>query len=268
MRELKNKVAVITGAASGIGRALAHRLHAEGSALALSDIDEGGVLEVAESLSSGPSKVTAQRLDVSDRGAVHSYAEEVQKAHGTAHLVINNAGVGHADLVHTMSYDDLEWVMGINFYGVVHGTKAFLPILLEQNEGHIVNISSVFGLVGIPSQSPYCASKFAVRGFTESLRQELGHSDVRISCVHPGGVKTNIAQKARFRRLPNGATEIDPNRYDEMFRLEASDAARVIVDGIKKDRARILVGGDARFLDWIQRLLPVSYTRMIERYID
>ena len=264
MRDLKDKVAVVTGAASGIGRALAERLLQEGCALALSDIDEEGLRAFAAELSTD--RVTIHPLDVSDRQAVHNYAETVKATHGTAHLIINNAGVGHADSVEHLAYDDLEWVMNINFWGVVHGTKAFLPMLLGQNEGHIVNISSVFGLIGVPTQSAYCASKFAVRGFTESLAVELAGTGVRTSSVHPGGVRTRILERARVRRTPDGeSTEKGLAKYDRFFRMTAPHAAQVIVDGIKRDRPRIIVGQDATLLDIVQRLFPRSYTRLVRR---
>ena len=266
MRDLRNRVAVITGAGSGIGRALAERLRIEGCALALSDVNEEALGETVTNLPPGEAEVTAHPLDVSDRAAVYDYSAQVRQAHGTAHLLINNAGVAHADLVSHMAYDDLEWVFRVNFWGVVYGTKAFLPMLLEQNEGHIVNMSSVFGLVAVPTQAAYCASKFAVRAFTESLRQELAPTAILVSTVHPGGVKTNILRNARVRRTPDGDTSgASLERYERFFRLNASDAARIIVHGIKRERPRILVGSDAWMLDLLQRFLPSRYTRLVGR---
>ncbi|MEL7370305.1 MAG: SDR family oxidoreductase [Myxococcota bacterium] len=268
MRELRNKVAVVTGAGSGIGRALAVQLRREGCALALSDVNEVGLAQTVAELPEGTPQVSTHTVDVSDRAAVYAHAEEVRQLHGTAHLIINNAGVAHADLVSHLEYDDIEWVMNINFWGVVYGTKAFLPMFIEQNEGHVVNMSSIFGIVGIPSQAAYCSSKFAVRGFTESLRQELEGTGVHISSVHPGGVRTNIVKNARVRRTPDGdSSQTDLQKFDRMFRLSAPDAARVIVDGIKRERTRILVGRDAWFLDGVQRILPNRYTRLIKRFI-
>lgn len=269
MRDLQSKVAVITGAASGIGRGLANHLRREGCALALSDTDGPGLEQVVAALPPGEGRVTTSVVDVADRDAVHRHADEVYAAHGAAHVVINNAGVGQSDVVSELTYEDLEWVMAINFWGVVHGTKAFLPRLLDQGEGHIVNISSVFGLIGVPSQAAYCASKFAVRGFTESMRQELQGTGVVVSCVHPGGVKTNIVRNARSRRGPDGkmVTAADAERYEKFFRTTAEQAAQIIVNGIKRDRPRILVGSDATFLDSVQRLLPRRYTGVIARLL-
>ncbi|MEM7678682.1 MAG: SDR family oxidoreductase [Myxococcota bacterium] len=269
MPNLLNKVAVVTGAGSGIGRALAVQLRNEGCALALSDMNEVGLAQTLAELPAGSAHVSTHTVDVSDRDAVYAHAEEVRQAHGTAHLIINNAGVGHADLVSHLEYADLEWVMNINFWGVVYGTKAFLPMMMAQNEGHVVNISSIFGIVGVPSQAAYCSSKFAVRGFTESLRQELEGTGVKVSSVHPGGVRTNIIKNARFRRAPDGdESEPDLEKYDQMFRLSASEAARTIVDGIKRQRARILVGRDAWLLDRVQRAMPTRYTSLIRRFLS
>ena len=268
MRDLRNRVAVVTGAGSGIGRALANQLRIEGCALALSDIDEESLSETAAQIPPGDGRVSVHTLDVADRGAVHDYADNVVRAFGGVHLVINNAGVAHADMVSHMTYDDLEWVMNINFWGVVHGTKAFLPTLRDQNYGHIVNMSSVFGLVGIPSQSAYCASKFAVRGFTESLRQELYGTGVRVSSVHPGGVKTNIIRNGRLRRTPLGETGEDRAQLEAAFKLSPSEAAQIIVRGIKRGQRRIIVGADASMLDWVQRLWPEGYTELIRRAIE
>ncbi len=259
---------MVTGAGSGIGRALAHRLRLEGCTLALSDIDAAALDNLLAELPPGDPRVTVHTLDVSDRAAVYAHAAEVRRVHGTVHLVINNAGVGHADYVSHLDYEDFEWVMGINFWGVVYGTKAFLPIMLEQNYGHIVNVSSVFGLIGVPSQSPYCASKFAVRGFTESLRQELAPTGILVSTVHPGGVKTNIARRGRIRRTPLGDGDgRDVERFEKFFRTSPADAAQTIVRGIKRGQPRILVGPDATMIDWVQRLLPERYTALLERQL-
>src|SRR5262245_44410387 len=186
MQSLTGKVAVITGAASGIGRALANQLAARGCHLALADIDAHGLEATAAPLRRDDLQVSTHALDVADRDAVYAFADQVLAEHGSAHLVINNAGVAVAQTIAELRYDDFEWLMGINFWGVVHGTKAFLPHLLAQGEGHIVNLSSIFGIVSVPTQGAYNASKFAVRGFTEALRQELCLTPIKVSCVHPG----------------------------------------------------------------------------------
>lgn len=214
-------------------------------------------------------QVSSHVLDVADRTSVFAFADAVLAHHGNAHLIINNAGVAVSQTIANLSYQDFEWIMGINFWGVVHGTKAFLPHLLKNNAGHIVNISSIFGIVSMPSQGAYNASKFAVRGFTEALRQELHSSNVQVSCVHPGGIKTDIARSARFYQGING--QCDASRaaadFDKLAHTTAEQAARVIVKGIKGKYPRILIGNDARLLDWIQRLLPSAYPRLLARLL-
>lgn len=269
MKTLSDRVAVVTGAGSGIGRALSGALAARGCRLAISDIDEAAVTAVAEQLRAGGAEVLGERLDVADREAVHAHAERVHGHYGAVHLVINNAGVSVGATVENISYEDFEWLMGINFWGVVHGTKAFLPFLKQAEEGHIVNISSVFGLIGMPAQCSYNAAKFAVRGFTECLRMELEIDGSRVSCtsVHPGGIKTNIARAARVDedalRLSGGDKEQMARRFEKMARTTPEQAAEVIVKGILQDRRRVLIGGDARFIDRMQRLLPTAYQRLI-----
>src|ERR1700689_2657232 len=200
MHDFNGRGAAITGAGSGIGRALANNLARKGAHLALSDINDEGLAEAVAQCEGHGGKVTAQHLDVADRAAVYSWADEVVGDHGQVNLVINNAGVALGATIEAMSYEDFEWLMNINFWGVVYGTKAFLPHLKLSGEGHIVNISSVFGLISVPSQSAYNAAKFAVRGFTDSLRMELEIEDANVSVttVHPGGIKTNIARNARM----------------------------------------------------------------------
>ena len=199
MKDFRDKVAAITGAASGIGRALAQDLAGRGTHLALCDIDEIGLAETVALCEGLGIKVTSQRVDVADRDAVFAWADQVVADHGKVNLVFNNAGVALGATIEAMSYEDFEWLMNINFWGVVHGTKAFLPHLKAAGEGHIVNVSSVFGLISIPSQSAYNAAKFGVRGFTDALRMELEveRCDVSSTTIHPGGIKTNIARNAR-----------------------------------------------------------------------
>ncbi|MDH0096287.1 SDR family oxidoreductase [Ectopseudomonas hydrolytica] len=269
MPSLSGKTAVITGAASGIGQALAVRLAAEGCQLALADIDLPQLERNAEALRHQSPRVTCHALDVAQRDAVHAFAEQVISEHGGADLIINNAGVAVSQTIDQLSYEDFEWLMNINFWGVVHGSKAFLPHLLRQGSGHIVNLSSIFGIVSLPSQGAYNASKFAVRGFTEALRQEVACRGVAVSCVHPGGIKTNIARSARFYRGIDGSQDAERacQNFDKLARTTAARAADVIVNGIKSGKPRILVGSDARLLDQIQRLLPASYPGLLARLL-
>ena len=267
MQVLDGKVAVITGAGSGIGRALAEQLAKEGCALALADINQENLESLAAELRLAKVDVSCHVLDVANRAAVYAFADEVLAHHGSAQIIINNAGVAVSQTVADLCYDDFEWLMGINFWGVVHGTKAFLPHLLKNNDGHIVNVSSIFGIIGVPTQSAYNASKFAVRGFTEALRQEVQCTQVKVSCVHPGGIKTNIAKSARFYRDMSGNQDAARSaaNFDKIARTTPAEAARVIIDGIKRNNPRILIGADARLLDRLQRLMPVSYTRILAR---
>ncbi len=269
MKNFTDKVAAITGAGSGIGRHLALNLAKAGCHLAISDVNETGLAETVKMLEEYPVKVTSQKLDVADREAMYAWADKVVADHGRVNLIFNNAGVALGSSIEGMAYEDLEWIMGINFSGVVYGTKAFLPHLKSSGEGHIINTSSVFGLAGIPSQSAYNATKFAVRGFTESLRMELDltGSCVSASCVHPGGIKTNIAQSARFSDNMKdliGQDEVTAKaQFEEMFITSADRAARVILKGVRCNKRRILIGPDARLLDWTVRLMPSFYQRIV-----
>ena len=268
MKDFQNKVAVITGAGSGIGRALARDLAAAGARLALSDVNQVGLQETADSLGLGSDRLITEAFDVADRDAFYAFAERVTGHFGAAHLVFNNAGVALGATVEDMSYEDFEWLMGINFWGVVHGTKAFLPHLNAAGDGHIVNVSSVFGLIGVPTQSAYNASKFAVRGFTEALRQELEMEGGRVSCtsVHPGGIKTNIARNARMGAGVEKITgDVDKARrdFEKMFRTTPEEASQTILKGVKGNKRRVLIGSDARAIDSMQRLMPTAYQRIM-----
>ena len=264
---LKDKVAVVTGAGSGIGRALAQLLAEKGCVLALADINEASLKETAATLSAD---VLLHRLDVADRSAVYAFAGAVQQRFGTAHVVINNAGVSLSESVNDMSWEDFEWLMDINFWGVAYGTKAFLPMLLAQDEGAIVNISSVFGIIAVPTQSAYNAAKFAVRGFTESLRAELKDTKVRAISVHPGGIRTNIVRASRFRKDPFGRTDKDRviQRFEKAARTTPEQAAATIVRGIEKGSPRVLIGSDAVMIDRLQRLMPEGYGRVINAVME
>ncbi len=263
MSEFAGRVAVVTGAGSGIGRALAVALVQRGARLALSDVDEQGLAETARLVGTGH---RADPLDVTDRAAVLAYADAVGAAFGHVNQVYNNAGVGFAGEVLDSSFDDIERVVNIDFWGVVNGTKAFLPHLIASGDGHVVNISSLFGLLSVPGQSAYNAAKFAVRGFTESLRQEMllsGHV-VRVTCVHPGGIKTNIARNAtRSARYADGKAL---ERFERVaLRMPPAKAAHVILAGVARNRARVLVGTDAKALDLLVRLTGSGYQQAVAR---
>ncbi|WP_410658477.1 SDR family NAD(P)-dependent oxidoreductase [Amycolatopsis sp. lyj-112] len=266
MKRFTDKVAVITGAGSGIGRALAIELAGRGARLAVSDVDAIRAAETAalcESVSAAKAGATVKpyELDVADRDAVLAHAEAVSADFGGADIVVNNAGVALGATVEEMAWEDYDWLMGINLGGVVNGTKAFLPQVIASGDGHIVNVSSVFGFIGVPTQSAYNAAKFAVRGFTEALRQEMliARHPVKVSCVHPGGIKTNIARDAR------GVEERDMDKAAEGFEKIAmttpEKAAQTIVRGIERGTARILIGPDAYVFDAIPRLLGAYYQR-------
>ncbi|MED5388593.1 MAG: SDR family NAD(P)-dependent oxidoreductase [Pseudomonadota bacterium] len=269
MKNFKDKVAVITGAGSGIGRALALELGAAGAKLALSDINEAGLKETADQLGLAEDRLMTRKLDVADRQAFYDFADDVVNHFGYANMIFNNAGVALGATVEDMNYDDFEWLMNINFWGVVYGTKAFLPYLKQAGEGHIINISSIFGLVGIPTQSAYNAAKFAVRGFTESLRIELEMENSPVSCtsVHPGGIKTNIAKAARFdssvERITGGDKEQSIQDFEKLFRTTPAEAASTILKGVRGNKRRVLIGSDAVAVDTMQRLLPTSYQKLI-----
>jgi NAD(P)-dependent dehydrogenase (short-subunit alcohol dehydrogenase family) len=270
MKDFQGRVVAITGAAGGIGRALAVEFAKRGAHLAVSDIDEDELELTCEMVAVHDAKVESTVLDVADREAVYAWAEAVAEAFGKVNMIVNNAGVSVTSSVDDLSYEDFEWLMSINFWGVVYGTKAFLPHLEASGEGHIVNISSIFGIVAIPSQSAYNAAKFAVRGFTESLRAELELTDGPVSAtsVHPGGVKTNIARKARYAEnnsMERSAEQIIEEFEDELAKLSPEDAAREIIAAVEKDKRRVLVGNDARVIDKVQRLMPSGYLGAIVR---
>ena len=270
MKSFENKVAAITGAGSGIGRALAFGLARQGCRLALSDVDAQALAETATQARSLGVQVSEAVVDVADRAAVHAWADRVMNEFGKVNAVFNNAGVAQGGTVEGNDYADYEWIMSINFWGVVNGTKAFLPHIKASGSGHIINISSVFGLFAQPGMSAYNASKFAVRGFTESLRQELDMAvcGVSASCVHPGGIKTNIATTARMHSSLSSVTgqDIDEGRQqfnEQLLRTPPEKAAQVIINGVLANKRRILIGTDAYVLDAIQRLCPALYQRMM-----
>lgn len=261
MKSFTDKVVVITGAGSGIGKALAIELAGRGARLALSDVDAVRAAGTVAECEKAGATAKAYELDVADRDAVLAHAEEVAVDFGGANVVVNNAGVALGATVEEMTWDDYDWLMGINLGGVVNGTKAFLPQVIASGDGHIVNLSSVFGFIGVPTQSAYNAAKFAVRGFTEALRQEMliARHPVKVSCVHPGGIKTNIARDAR------GGVERDIDKaaegFEKIARTTPEKAAQTIVRGIERGTARILIGPDAYVIDAIPRVLGSFYQR-------
>ena len=270
MKQFDDRVAAITGAGSGIGRALAVDLAGRGAHLAVSDIDEVGLAETVARCEGRGVKVTSRRVDVADRAEVEAWADEVVDDHGRVNLIVNNAGVALTAEVDAMSYDDLEWLMGINFWGVVHGTKAFLPHLKAAGEGHVVNLSSVFGLLSIPTQSAYNAAKFGVRGFTDALRIELDAADCGVSSttVHPGGIRTNIVRNARLGPATGGLPEDRDQAardFDRVARTTPEKAARQILLAVQRDRRRALIGPDAKALDLLSRLPAGLYQRALAR---
>src|SRR4051812_35301394 len=262
---LAGRTAVITGAGSGMGRALAHQLARRGCPVVIGDVDDAGLAETERSIS-GP--VLARRLDVSDREAQLALAGEVREwSPAPLGAVFNNAGVTLSQTVEGVTDEDFRWIVDINFWGVVHGTKAYLPWLLEQNDGAVVNTSSVFGLIGWPTQATYNATKFAVRGFTEALRHELRGTGVRAVSVHPGGVNTSIVRNARFHvdDLGRDSQEQMQEEFEQVAHLSPDKAARIIVRGVERGRNRILVGNDAYAVDLLQRFVPERYFDVIKR---
>lgn len=268
MKDFNAKVAAITGAASGIGRALAVDLSQRGAHLALSDVDELGLAETAQRCKKPNQTVTTATVDVADRQAVFDWADQVVLDHGAAHMIFNNAGVALGSTAEAVSQEDFQWLMNINFWGVVHGTQAFLPHLKRAGQGHVVNLSSVFGLVSIPSQSAYNAAKFGVRGFTDALRMELEIEGSPVSCttIHPGGIKTNIARNARNDGSvdhwgPEAVT--DEDAFEKMARTTPEKAAAQILKAVERNRRRALIGPDALIFDLVSRLPAGLYQRVL-----
>ena len=268
MTALRGSAAAITGAASGIGRALALEFSTRGCDLALADRDEAGLTAVAAEIArAGKTKVTTHRVEVSEPQAIRDFATAAIAAHPGLNIVVNNAGVALMGNFGEIDQAQMDWLMNINFWGVVHGTRAFLPQLAKQREAHIVNLSSIFGIVGPPGQTAYAAAKFAVRGFSESLRHELqmAGSPVKLSVVHPGGIATNIARNSRTGAgvTDNARRAESIERFDNAARTTPAVAAKVIADGIAANKPRILIGSDAKFIDVLQRLRPATYWKVL-----
>jgi NAD(P)-dependent dehydrogenase (short-subunit alcohol dehydrogenase family) len=264
MRTLDGKVVVITGAGSGIGRALALLAAHQGAILAISDWDEVGLVETAQQVQTSTHQaVRTDKIDVRDRDALKAYAASVREELGRVNVIVNNAGVAlHGDFEET-SYEDFEWVMDVDFWGVVQGTKEFLPHLIESGDGHVVNVSSLFGLLGMPGQTAYNSAKFAVRGFTEALRQEmiLAKHPVQVTCVHPGGIKTAIVRNARVTSS-HDHTHVAQHFDTKMARMTPERAAEVILDGVLANKPRVVVGADAKLLDLFVRVVGPRYQRV------
>ncbi|WP_312081032.1 SDR family NAD(P)-dependent oxidoreductase [Acinetobacter schindleri] len=268
MKNFNNKVAAITGAGSGIGQQLAVLLAKQGCHLALSDVNEQGLLKTLELIKDTGVRATLDKVNVANLEEVRAWAEKVEQDHGSINMIFNNAGVALGSTVEGASYDELEWIVGINFWGVVYGTKEFLPRIKKTGDGHVVNISSLFGLTAQPTQSAYNATKFAVRGFTESLRQELDIENCGVSalCVHPGGIRTNIANAAKMNdslRALGMSPEKSARSFNKLLRCPPEEAARQILEAVQKDKRRLLIGNDAKAIDLIQRILPTGYQRVI-----
>jgi short-subunit dehydrogenase len=273
MTEIRGAAAAVTGAASGIGRALALELAARGCDLALADRDEAGLQTVAAEIAkASPQKVSIHRVDVGAPEQIADFAQAAVSAHPGLNIVVNNAGVALLGQFGEIDQTQMDWLMNINFWGVVHSTRAFLPHLARQREAHIVNLSSIFGIVAPPGQTAYAAAKFAVRGFSEALRHELqmAASPIKLSVVHPGGVATNIARNSRagVGVTDNARRAQSIERFDAVAKTTPKVAALRIITGIEKNQPRILIGNDARFMDLLQRFRPATYWAPMARRLE
>jgi len=262
MRQFRNKVAVITGAGSGIGRALAIQLAADGARLALSDVNEAGLAETVTQLAPG-AVVRTYRLDVSSREAVFAHAAQVKADFGTAHIVFNNAGTNLFSTFEHQTIEEIQWMVDLDLWSVVYATKAFLPVMLAQREGCIVNISSVFGLIGFPLQSAYNISKFGVRGLTECLWSELDGTGVRAVVVHPGGIRTNIEKAARRCTAAGEEESVFEGLGEKMLVTPPEDCAAAILSGVERGKRRVVTGSWSTRFFWMSRFLPNSYPALI-----
>lgn len=265
MKNFQGKVAAITGAGSGIGKALALQLAKLGAKISITDINEKNLQETAQKVKDIGAQVFAVTSDVSKINDVKNFVTGTLQEFGQVDLVFNNAGIalGKKSLTE-LNYDEWEKIMGINLWGVIYGSKEFLPHLLERPEAAIINISSVFGLAGIPEQTPYCTTKFAVRGFTEALRGELSNTHVEVFCVHPGGINTNIAEFALEEAQTDPTKRKEVENFKKMLIHSPEKAANVILDAIRKSRYKVLIGEEAYVFDWMTRALPQGYTKLLE----
>ena len=262
MSYFQGKVAVITGAASGIGKTLALKLAEQGCNLALADRDMEGLIAVRTKIMEFDVKCIAEDFDVSNKEAFISFAENVNSEFSGVDMLFNNAGVTLIDSVKDQSFEDFHWIMNINFWGVVYGSHAFLPFLQKSPQAHLVNVSSVFGLLSLPGQSAYNSSKFAVRGFTEALKMEMAGTNVSVHCVHPGGIKTNISNNAKVTSKSISKSQNVEN-FNKLAKTTPEEAADVILQGLVKNKRRILIGKDAKLLDRIARWFPATYEKVL-----
>lgn len=262
MKRFTDRVAVVTGAGSGIGRAVAEALAARGCHLALADVDAEGLSQTAAAVTAQGRRATTHRVDVSELAAMEAFAAEVEREHGRVDVLVNNAGVTVASSFLEQDLDDFAWVVGVNLWGVVYGSKLFLPLLLRQDEAYVVNLSSMFGLVGVPHQTSYCATKFAVRGFSESLAVELANTPVRVLSVHPGGIRTNIARSARYRGEATATRDATVRFFDKVATSPESAAARIIA-AMERNAERLLITPEAHATDVVKRLFPVVPSRWV-----
>src|SRR5260370_16808773 len=261
MAFLSDGIAVVTGGGSGIGRGVAKKLSDAGCGLGLGEIDEKSLVETAGMVPGKGAAVSTHVLDVADEAGVRAFAEDVRNRHGRVTLLINNAGMALHGTFEEISLDDLRWLMGINFWGIVYGVKYFLPILKQQPRAHLVNLSSIFGIVAPAGQTAYSASKFAVRGFTEALRHELEGSSVFVSCVYPGGIRTPIAERGRLgTNAPKARKNASVSRLAHLAKTSPEDPAARILRGVEPREPRILVGFHAHPIDTIQRLHPATHS--------
>ncbi len=264
MKNFKNKVIVITGAGSGIGRALANEFHKKGAQLALCDYDEQGLNETTSSIKSAYAEV----LDVSKKESVFKFRDNVINQFKQVDIVINNAGVALGQLsFREMTLEQFEWVVNINLWGVIYGSKAFIEDIVQRPEGCVVNISSLFGIIGVPEQTAYCATKFAVRGFSEALRIELSNTNVNVVSVHPGGIKTNILHNSKGWKKEVNKEEQIKKIYKKAFKHTPEKAAKTIIKGIEQKKGRVLIGEEAVLMDLAARSAPENYTAIIDKVI-
>ena len=278
--KLENRTAVITGAASGIGRGIAVSLARRGCHLALADLNNAGLAETArmaqlarmDPMNQAPPqstlRISQHHLDVADRGAVAAFPEAVLAAHPGVDILVNNAGVAVGGTFEAVSEEDFEWLFEINFWGLVRMTRAFLPLLRKSDDARVVNLSSIYGIISPPAETAYSASKFAVRGFSHSLRHELANSNIGVTVVHPGGVATSIADNARVPKdMPPAEVARRRALAKKALTMPPATAGEIIVQGIERRSARVLVGNDAKFLALLERLVPVSYWKIFVRFI-